>query len=192
MIRHVHPWVGADPVSVYAVHVAIITLIIHSLQGRRITRAHLNPRDGRLCCLGRQCRQARSWPGRVRVVSYSPHSSSNLGRIIRADADCRIEQLYAEVSASSNVEASNILMFLADGRELKHDILQQAWDRGGEAGTSSVSFATTVWRLLTRKNRTIAYLFDRETFFVDAEISAAKYAEEIQLPPQLPREPPSL
>lgn len=32
------------------------------------------------------------------------------------------------------------------------------------------------------------YLFDRETFWAEAEDSAARYAEEVQLPPQLPRE----
>lgn len=67
---------------------------------------------------------------------FPPSSSADL----KSSADDRIEQLFSEVSTSSNVKASNVLMFLADGREIKQDILEQAWDRGGEAGASSVSF----------------------------------------------------
>lgn len=33
----------------------------------------------------------------------------------------------------------NVLMFLHDGREMRQEILEEAWDRGGEGGTSSVS-----------------------------------------------------
>jgi len=36
------------------------------------------------------------------------------------------------------VVLQNVLMFLHDGREVRQEILEEAWDRGGEGGTSSV------------------------------------------------------
>ena len=94
----------------------------------------------------------------------------------------------------SGVITQNVLMFLEDGRELRADILEEAWQRGGEGTGSNVSNLTCLGCLQPKPVidaqgvRTVLYLFDRETFWAEAEESAARYAEEVQLPPQLPRE----
>ena len=56
----------------------------------------------------------------------------------RNAAHGRIEYLYDEISRQSDVILQNVLMFLHDGREVRQEILEEAWERGGEGGTSSV------------------------------------------------------
>jgi hypothetical protein len=57
------------------------------------------------------------------------------------------------------VVAQNVLLFLADGRELKSDVLEEAWDRGGEGGTSSVSHTTLASLMPARLWGTVGPLF---------------------------------
>ena len=91
----------------------------------------------------------------------------------KTDSNSSLAHIINDVAASTDTTPENVLLFLDDGRELRADVLEQLWERGGQASTSNTS---------------ILYMFNRDTFWVDAETTAAKYHEEIQLPPQLPRE----
>jgi len=51
----------------------------------------------------------------------------------------RLEGVYADVSAATGIVSGNVLLFTEDGRELRQEVLEELWERGGHAGTSSVS-----------------------------------------------------
>ena len=55
-------------------------------------------------------------------------------------ADCppRLEPLIAEISVATGVTEQNVLLFLGDGRELRDEVLEEAWERGGQATLSTV------------------------------------------------------
>ncbi|EKC98517.1 myosin heavy chain [Trichosporon asahii var. asahii CBS 8904] len=81
-----------------------------------------------------------------------------------------LEGVYADVSAATGVVSGNILLFTEDGRELKQEVLEELWERGGGASSSHTE---------------IVYLFNRETFFSEPERWAAELREEVVLPPPL-------
>lgn len=48
--------------------------------------------------------------------------------------------MYSDISAATGIVAGNVLLFTEDGRELKQEVLEELWERGGQgAGQSSVS-----------------------------------------------------
>jgi hypothetical protein len=82
------------------------------------------------------------------------------------------------VSEATDVPVENVLLFLDDGRELKQDLMQAMSGEPGQVGLQLTS--------LTQPST--LFLFNRQTFWSDAEEWAAQFQEEIQLPPPLNRE----
>lgn len=99
-----------------------------------------------------------------------------------------LEGVYADVSAATGVVSGNILLFTEDGRELKQEVLEELWERGGGASSSVRCRRRSSYRLLHPVQHTeIVYLFNRETFFSEPERWAAELREEVVLPPPLLR-----
>lgn len=106
-----------------------------------------------------------------------------------------LEGVYADVSAATGLVSGNVLLFTADGRELKQEVLEELWERGGGngAGQSSVSTETmealcncAIVQVLTpQPRRQIVYLFNRETFFSEPERWVNELREDVVLPPPL-------
>nr|ODO01122.1 hypothetical protein L204_01849 [Cryptococcus depauperatus CBS 7855] len=86
-----------------------------------------------------------------------------------------IDELYQDVSSVTGVPDHDILLFLEDGRELKSDILPEIRNQAGPSYPTANS----------QNARIRIHMFNRETFWTDAEVWAAKYKEDIQLPPPL-------
>ncbi|WVQ83863.1 hypothetical protein IAT38_006007 [Cryptococcus sp. DSM 104549] len=85
-----------------------------------------------------------------------------------------IDALYLDVCQITGVADHNVLLFMEDGRELKSDVLMELWSQAGPSyGGSQVP------------PRTKLYLYNRETFWSDAEHWASLFREEVQLPPPL-------
>lgn len=100
----------------------------------------------------------------------------------------RLEGVYADVSAATGVVSGNILLFTEDGRELKQEVLEELWERGGGASSSVRRRPRSYHTLLHAPQHTeIVYLFNRETFFSEPERWAAELREEVILPPPLLR-----
>ncbi|WWD21963.1 hypothetical protein CI109_106451 [Kwoniella shandongensis] len=83
-----------------------------------------------------------------------------------------LDALYEDISAVTNIPVANVLLFMDDERELKQDVLEEAWN---QAGPSSFPMAP----------RSKIYLFNRDTFWQDAEQWAVQLQEDVQLPPPL-------
>ncbi|CAK9784276.1 hypothetical protein CC85DRAFT_284896 [Cutaneotrichosporon oleaginosum] len=83
-----------------------------------------------------------------------------------------LEGVIADVSAATGLISGNVLLFTEDGRELKQEVLEELWERGGHGGGSS-------------PQREVVYLFNRETFFSDPERWANELREEVVYPPVL-------
>jgi hypothetical protein len=54
-------------------------------------------------------------------------------------ANTSLEGVIADVSAATGLVAGNVLIFTEDGRELRQEVLEELWERGGHGGGSSVS-----------------------------------------------------
>lgn len=90
------------------------------------------------------------------------------------------------MSAATGVVSGNILLFTEDGRELKQEVLEELWERGGGASSSVRRRRRSHSRVLHSTQHTeIVYLFNRETFFSEPERWAAELREEVVLPPPL-------
>ncbi|WRT65097.1 uncharacterized protein IL334_002039 [Kwoniella shivajii] len=83
-----------------------------------------------------------------------------------------LDTLLDDIGNLTGVTPNNILLFMEDGREVKVDVLEEAWN---SAGPSSPSLA----------HRLKLYLFNRETFWSNAEQWAAQFQEDIILPPPI-------
>ncbi|KAK8846655.1 hypothetical protein IAR55_005742 [Kwoniella newhampshirensis] len=83
-----------------------------------------------------------------------------------------LDSLYEDIATVTNVPVANVLLFLDDERELKQDVLEEAWN---QAGPSSFPMSP----------RAKIYLFNRDTFWQDAEQWAVQLQEDVQLPPPL-------
>ncbi|WWC87153.1 uncharacterized protein L201_002039 [Kwoniella dendrophila CBS 6074] len=83
-----------------------------------------------------------------------------------------LETLLEDISNLVGVTSNNILLFMEDGRELKMDILEEAWNTAGPSSPSAAQ-------------RLKLYLFNRETFWSDAEQWATQFQEDVILPPPL-------
>ncbi|WOO77837.1 Autophagy-related protein 11 [Vanrija pseudolonga] len=95
----------------------------------------------------------------------SPHALSDYDSL---------EGVYADVSAATGLVSGNVLLFTADGRELKQEVLEELWERGGGNGAGQSS-----------PRRQIVYLFNRETFFSEPERWVNELREDVVLPPPL-------
>ncbi|TXT13490.1 hypothetical protein VHUM_00857 [Vanrija humicola] len=93
----------------------------------------------------------------------SPHALSDYDSL---------EGVYADVSAATGLVSGNVLLFTEDGRELKQEVLEELWERGGGNGAG-------------QPRRQIVYLFNRETFFSEPERWVNELREEVVLPPPL-------
>lgn len=89
-----------------------------------------------------------------------------------AHANPSLEGVVTDVSAATGLLPGNVLLFTEDGRELKQEVLEELWERGGHGGGSS-------------PRREVVYLFNRETFFSDPERWANELREEVMLPPPM-------
>ncbi|KAL1408464.1 oligomeric, coiled-coil, peripheral membrane protein [Vanrija albida] len=95
----------------------------------------------------------------------SPHALSDYDSL---------EGVYADVSAATGLVSGNVLLFTEDGRELKQEVLEELWERGGGNGAGQSS-----------PRRQVVYLFNRETFFSEPERWVNELREEVVLPPPL-------
>lgn len=95
----------------------------------------------------------------------------------------RLEGVYADVSAGTGIVSGNVLIFTEDGRELKQDVLEELWERGGHGAASSVG--DDVRRPDEKQQPQVVYLFNRETFWSEPERWAAELKEDVVLPPPL-------
>lgn len=77
--------------------------------------------------------------GRVRDAKRAEDAAGLLLFLENGFADSRLEGVYADVSAVTGIVAGNVLLFTEDGRELRQEVLEELWERGGHAGSSMVS-----------------------------------------------------
>ncbi|ORX33486.1 hypothetical protein BD324DRAFT_639538 [Kockovaella imperatae] len=82
-----------------------------------------------------------------------------------------LAQLTYDVATAAGLTETDVLLFLENGSELRDETIQSAWDRGGGGSASQA--------------QTTLYLFNRATFWTDAETWAAQLQEEVEMPPQL-------
>ncbi|WVW78803.1 hypothetical protein I302_100765 [Kwoniella bestiolae CBS 10118] len=83
-----------------------------------------------------------------------------------------LDNLLEDVGQLTGVTSNNVLLFMEDGRELKTEILEEAWNTAGPSSPSAAQ-------------RLKLYLFNRETFWSDAEQWAVQFQEDVILPPPL-------
>nr|XP_019008838.1 uncharacterized protein I206_06522 [Kwoniella pini CBS 10737]OCF47619.1 hypothetical protein I206_06522 [Kwoniella pini CBS 10737] len=83
-----------------------------------------------------------------------------------------LETLLDDISGLTGVTPNNVLLFMEDGRELRTDVLEEAWNTAGPSSPSAAQ-------------RLKLYLFNRETFWSDAEQWATQFQEDVILPPPL-------
>ncbi|WWC59113.1 uncharacterized protein I303_101661 [Kwoniella dejecticola CBS 10117] len=83
-----------------------------------------------------------------------------------------LEALLEDVSGLTGVTSNNVLLFMEDGRELRTEILEEAWNTAGPSSPSAAQ-------------RLKLYLFNRETFWSDAEQWATQFQEDVILPPPI-------
>ncbi|KIR54453.1 hypothetical protein I315_02937 [Cryptococcus gattii Ru294] len=82
-----------------------------------------------------------------------------------------IDAVYQDVSAATGIADHNVLLFLEDGRELKSDVLFDLRNQAGPSYNTGPSIKV--------------YMYNRETFWTDAETWAMQMQEDVQLPPPL-------
>ncbi|WWD08012.1 hypothetical protein V865_006122 [Kwoniella europaea PYCC6329] len=83
-----------------------------------------------------------------------------------------LDNLLEDVGQLTGVTSNNVLLFMEDGRELRTEILEEAWNTAGPSSPSAAQ-------------RLKLYLFNRETFWSDAEQWAVQFQEDVILPPPL-------
>ncbi|ORY25347.1 putative myosin heavy chain [Naematelia encephala] len=84
-----------------------------------------------------------------------------------------LEQLVTHIAEQFGVTIENVLLFLDDGRELRKEVLESLWERGGMGASQS------------QPPRQTLYLFNRETFWSEPEKWATELQEDVQFPPPL-------
>ncbi|WWD00241.1 hypothetical protein V866_007150 [Kwoniella sp. B9012] len=83
-----------------------------------------------------------------------------------------LDNLLEDVGQLTGVTSNNVLLFMEDGRELRTEVLEEAWNTAGPSSPSAAQ-------------RLKLYLFNRETFWSDAEQWAVQFQEDVILPPPL-------
>jgi autophagy-related protein 11 len=60
-----------------------------------------------------------------------------------------LQVLQEDVSLTSGIAIQDVLLFLDDGRELRQQVLEEIYSRGGDAGPSSVRLLFSLSHLRT-------------------------------------------
>ncbi|WVR04359.1 hypothetical protein IAU60_001360 [Kwoniella sp. DSM 27419] len=83
-----------------------------------------------------------------------------------------LEDLLEDIGSQLGLAPANVLLFMEDGREVRAEVLEEAW---AQAGPSTPSMGSKIK----------LYMYNRESFWGDAEQWALQFQEELQMPPPL-------